>query len=132
MFGGILLTLACSGGLWVLVGTLTSKTPLVAMDTTGIFDRRVARQFIRWVDVLSVRPIRARGIQGAFLTLRPAVLRDLTLSPLERILLMVRKWTGSECLAITAWGTQVDGPQLYDWCLAYSRAHKFEVDKENV
>ena len=132
VFGGICLALSCSALWWVLVGTLTSKTPLVAMDTTGIFDRRVARQFIRWADVLSVQPVIARGVQGAWLLLRPEVLRDLRLSPLERILLSVRRWTWHEGVAIMAWGTQVDGQQLYTLCLAYSRAHKLEVDKANV
>lgn len=131
--GGLWLVLSCGGLWWVLVGTFTSKTPLIAMDLVGIFDRRVAPQLIRWVDVLSVQPVRARGrVRGALLVLRPEILRGLPLSPLSRLLVLIRKWIWHEGLTIMAWGTQVNGEQLYNWCLAYSRAHKFEVDKENV
>ncbi|WP_055048540.1 hypothetical protein [Devosia sp. A16] len=133
LFGGLWLALSCAGLWWVLGGTLTSRTPLIAMDLVGIFDRRVTRRLIRWVDILSVQPVRARGrVRGALLVLRPEILNGLPLSPLSRLLLLIRKWTWHEGLAIMAWGTQVDGEQLYNWCLAYSRAHKFEVDKEHV
>lgn len=118
--------------LWsLMIRAFTTKSPVIAMDTTGIFDRRIAPQFIRWSDVVTVQPLRHRGrILGVLLAMDAATLNKLSLSRGQWVVSSLRRWLMSERgVVVSSSGTQVDGEQLYNWCLAYSRSHKFEVDR---
>lgn len=125
-FGLLCLAVLVPVALSLAVRFVRIATPVIAIDGTGILDRRVAQEPIRWAVVQMVTPTKTRfGIGGVQLVMSDEHYDAIRRSRLRQLLKPLRKFLSPVSgVGISALGVQISGQELFDLCLAYSRLHK--------
>lgn len=121
-------------GLFVFVPflkqVLRGSLPVIVMDEVGIADMRTSAGFVRWSQVLSVTAAVHKGrtysVMLALMDPLPTASKPGGGSLRSRLSALMGRPGSRGKLSISTLGISVDGDTLYNMCLGYARAHKFE------